>query len=80
MDSTVFDCVWQDIVRRQYALAEAIDNARHPDLSTHALKQVAEFAQLPSPDSGHELNLRRVCANSMLIDWKSELNRSISAH
>ena len=79
MDSTVFDFVWRDIVRRQYASAEAIDKTQYPDLSRHALKEVSEFAGLPAPDSGHELNLRRVYANSMMIDWKSELNRILGA-
>lgn len=52
MASVVFDCVWQEIVRRQYASADVIDKAECPEISTQVLKQVAEFARLPLPAQG----------------------------
>lgn len=77
MDSTVFDFVWREIVRRQYASAAAIDKNRYPEIHRKALNEVSTFDQLPSPDSGHQLNLRRVCAYSMMMNWESEINRSL---
>lgn len=80
MSSTVFDLVWQDIVSRQWALADEIDKARYPEVSSQAMNEVAEFALLPSPNSGHELNVRRVFAYAMMTNWQSLLNRSTSSH
>lgn len=80
MLETVFDFVWQDIVRRQFASADAIDKARYPEIHRQALNQVAEFGRLPIPESGHELNLRRVSAYSMMMNWQSEMSCSLSSH
>ena len=69
MSEPVFELVWQDIVARQFASANAVDKVRFPELSAAALNQTAEFAKLSIPVSGHELNIRRVSAYSMVQAW-----------
>ena len=72
MDSTVFNLVWQGVLRRQYCSANAIDKTKYPEISQQALDEVAEFGRLPPPDSGHELNVRRVRAHLMQVSWETK--------
>jgi hypothetical protein len=79
MRTECFEFVWRQVHERHSTAAVKFDRDLFPDLSRRAIAEAAEFAARPVPDSGHQLNLRRVDAYTMKLNWATELQRSTSA-
>ncbi len=75
MQTSDCELLWRQIHERLTTAAMTINGERFPALSAHARAEATSFSGLALPATGHEMNLRRVAAGSMVARWTSESSR-----